>query len=123
MENLDENEMRLYYQVDYTLTEIPQEAAYFHAQFRRTNPLPEKEVYTIVDGIKGQGHFVGCYLLWQTNNNGWWGEGEIKFYMDGDKEFPTICGTGNVAGELVSAAWAAKEHANTMPNGRREGYE
>ena len=94
MENLDENEMRLYYQVDYTLTEIPEEAAYFHAQFRRTNPLPYKEVYTIVDGIKGKGHFVGCYMFWQTNNNGWWGEGEIKFYMDGDKEFPTICGTG-----------------------------
>ena len=28
------------------------------------------------------------------NNNGWWGEGEIKFYLDGDEEFPTICGTG-----------------------------
>ena len=94
MENLGENEMRLYYQIDYTLTEIQEEAAYFHAQFRRTNPLPYKEVYTIVDGIKGKGHYVGCYMFWQTNNNGWWGEGEIKFFMDGDKEFPTICGTG-----------------------------
>ncbi len=40
LENLDEKEMRLYYQIDYTLTEIPEEAAYFHAQFRRTNPVP-----------------------------------------------------------------------------------
>jgi hypothetical protein len=94
MENLDDETMTLYYQVNYTLTEVPDDAAYFHAQFRRTNPVPYKEVYTIVDGIKGKGHFVGTYMYWQTNNNGWWGEGEIKFFMDGDKEFPTICGTG-----------------------------
>jgi hypothetical protein len=94
LENLDENQMTLYYQINYTLTEVPEDAAYFHAQFRRTNPLSYKTDYTIVDGIKGQGHFVGTYLAWGTNNNGWWGEGEIKFFMDGDKQFPTICGTG-----------------------------
>ncbi len=94
MENLDEKEMTLYFQVNYTLTEVPEDAAYFHAQFRRTNPVPYKDVYTIVDGIKGWGHFVGTYMCWGSNNKGWWGEGEIKFYMDGDKEFPTICGTG-----------------------------
>lgn len=92
--NIDERSMRLYYQIDYALTKISDGAAYFHAQFRRVNPLPFKEVYTIVDGIKGKGHFVGTYMCWGVNNNGWWGEGEIKFYMDGDKEFPTICGTG-----------------------------
>ncbi len=94
LENIDEKNMRLYYQIDYTLTEVPEDAAYFHAQFRRTNPLPYKEVYTILDGVKGWGHFVGTYMCWGVNNNGWWGEGEIKFYMDGDTEFPTICGTG-----------------------------
>lgn len=94
IENVDTNNMRLYYQVDYTLTEVPDDAAYFHAQFRRTNPLPYKDVYTIVDGIEGKGHFVGTYMAWQVNSNGWWGEGEIKFYMDGDEEFPTIAGTG-----------------------------
>jgi hypothetical protein len=94
MENLDDERMTLYYQVNYTLTDIPDDAAYFHAQFRRTNPVPYKEVYTIVDGISGQGQYVGTYMYWQTNNNGWWGEGEIKFFMDGDQEFPTICGTG-----------------------------
>ncbi|RKY87351.1 hypothetical protein DRQ09_04635 [candidate division KSB1 bacterium] len=94
MENLDEKQMTLYYQIDYTLTEVPEDAAYLHAQFRRSNPLPYKSVYTILDGVKGWGHYVGTYMAWGVNNNGWWGEGEIKFYIDGDKEFPTICGTG-----------------------------
>ena len=94
MENMSTEPAGLYYQVNYTLTEIPADAAYFHAQFRRVNPLPYKEVFTILDGVKGHGHYVGTYMAWGVNNNGWWGEGEIKFFMDGDKEFPTIAGTG-----------------------------
>ncbi|MEZ5104729.1 MAG: glycoside hydrolase family 172 protein [Draconibacterium sp.] len=94
MENIDEKAMRLYYQIDYCLTEVPNDAAYFHAQFRRVSPNEYKQPYTIVDGIKGKGQYVGTYMAWQVNNNGWWGEGEIKFFMDGDKDFPTICGTG-----------------------------
>jgi len=93
IENIADEELYFFYQVNYTLTDIPENAAYFHAQFRRTNPLPYKEVYTIVDGIQGRGQYVGTYMAWGVNNNGWWGEGEIKFYMDGD-EWPTICGTG-----------------------------
>jgi D-arabinan exo alpha-(1,3)/(1,5)-arabinofuranosidase (non-reducing end) len=94
IENIGESDATVYYQINYTLTDVPQDAAYFHAQFRRVNPLPYKQVYTIVDGIKGPGQYVGTYLAWGVNNNGWWGEGEIKFFMDGDAEFPTICGTG-----------------------------
>ncbi len=94
MENLDTQPMTLYYQIDYSSAAAPQDAAYFHAQFRRVNPLPYKQAYTIVDGIHGKGQYVGTYLAWGTHSNGWWGEGEVKFYMDGDKEFPTIDGTG-----------------------------
>lgn len=94
MENMDERDMDLYYQVDYILTEVPNDAAYFHAQFRRVNPLPYKSVYVLVDNIKGRGQYVGTYMAWGVHNNGWWGEGEIKFYMDGDSKFPTINGTG-----------------------------
>ena len=83
-----------FYQIDYTLTEVPDHCAYFHAQFRRANPLPYKEVFTIVDGIQGRGHYVGTYMAWGVHNRGWWGEGEIKFYLDGEAEYPTICGTG-----------------------------
>ncbi len=94
MENRHFERMRLYYQINYSLHEVPEDAAYFHAQFRRTNPVPHKTVHTILDGVEGQGQYVGTYLAWGSNNNGWWGEGEIKFYMDGDDEYPTICGTG-----------------------------
>ena len=110
LENIGEERMTLYYQVDYTLTDVSADAAYFHAQFRRVNPVPSKRVYVILDGVQGQGHYVGTYLAWGVHNNGWWGEGEIKFYLDGDipagvptaeavaehggKYFPTIAGTG-----------------------------
>jgi len=92
--NIASKPVTLYYQVTYTLTDIPDDAAYFHAQFRRVNPVPYKAVYTIVDDVQGDGHYVGTHLCWGVKNNGWWGEGEIKFYMDGDTDFPTICGTG-----------------------------
>lgn len=94
LENRGDAETAIYYQVDYTLQTLPEKIAYFHAQFRRVNPLPYKEVYTIVDGIEGKGQYVGTYLAWGVNNNNWWGEGEIKFYIDGDTDYPTICGTG-----------------------------
>ena len=94
MENInDADAMSLYYQIDYTLTDVPADAGYFHAQFRRANP-DESSVYTISDGIKGKGQYVGVYLAIGVNNNGWWGEGEIKFFIDSDSKFPTICGTG-----------------------------
>jgi len=94
IENLGDEAVIVYFQVNYTLTAVPEDAAYFHAQFRRSNPLPFKQVYTIVDGIRGHGQYVGTYVAWGVNNNGWWGEGELKFFMDGDGDFPTICGTG-----------------------------
>jgi len=94
MTNIAAQEMTLYYQITFTETDIPDDLAYFHAQFRRVNPLPYKQVYTILDGVRGQGQYVGAYMAWGVNNNGWWGEGEIKFYIDGDDEYPTICGTG-----------------------------
>jgi len=94
MENIAEEEMTLYYQITYALTDVGADAGYFHAQFRRANPVPYKQVYTLVEGIRGEGHYAGTHMSWGVNNNGWWGEGEIKFYMDGDTDFATIVGTG-----------------------------
>lgn len=94
MENTDEKDMVLYYQINYALTDVPRDAGCFHAQFRSETPMKEKGLYTILDGVEGQGQYVGTYLAWEVHNPGWWGEGEIKFYLDGDHDFPTICGTG-----------------------------
>ncbi len=58
------------------------------------NPLPQGDVVRILDGVQGRGHYVGTYCAWGVNNSGWWGEGEVKFFIDDDDEFPTICGTG-----------------------------
>jgi hypothetical protein len=92
-----------FYAINYALTEVPADEAYFHAQFRRTNPLPYKQDYTILDGVKGKGHYVGVYMAWQQNNDGWWGEGEFKAFIDGDKDFPTVCGTGTE--DYFGGAW------------------
>ena len=93
VENLADEAFVAFYQINYALTKVPEDCGYFHAQWRRNNPLPYGEVHTLLDAVKGWGHYVGTYMAWQANNTGWWGEGEIKFYMDGD-EWPTICGTG-----------------------------
>ena len=94
IENIYHEKITVYYQIDYHTGEISEKRGYFHAQFRRENPLKEKGTYTILDNVRGNGQYVGTYLFWGVNSNGWWGEGEIKFFMDGDREFPTICGTG-----------------------------
>lgn len=94
LENIADEDMVIYYQINYSLAPVEENASYFHAQFRRVNPLPYKQVYTLLDQVSGQGQYVGTYMAWGVNNTGWWGEGEIKFYLDGDKDYPTICGTG-----------------------------
>jgi hypothetical protein len=95
IENLDpKTQINLFYQINYVLTKVDEDIAYFHAQFKRVNPLPYKQVFTILDNVEGSGQYIGTYLAWGVNNNGWWGEGEIKFYLDGDEKYPTICGTG-----------------------------
>ena len=109
MENRDpQATVRLYYQINYIPTEVPKNAVYFHAHFRRSRPVKEGEVHMMLEGINGEGHYVGTAMTWQVNHNGWWGEGEIKFYLDGDANpevsngevvgdstgYPSICGTG-----------------------------
>ena len=94
IENTFYEQVTLYYQIDYQIGKIPENSCYFHAQFRRVNPLPYKEVYTLLDNVSGNGQYVGTYMFWQVNSNRWWGEGEVKIYLDGDTDYPTICGTG-----------------------------
>ena len=95
LENLSASDAAgVYYQVDYTLEDVPEAAGYLHAEWRRSSPVGDREVHTILDGVDGRGHYAGTYLAVGVTYPGWWGEGEVKFYLDDDDEFPTICGTG-----------------------------
>lgn len=100
-----------FFQIDYSLVdELDEETGYFHAQFRRENPTTVAEDHTIVDGIEGRGQFVGTYLAWTALTDYWWGEGEVKAYIDGDEEYPTICGTGTE--DYVGGAWCFNDPTN-----------
>ncbi|KAA9150724.1 DUF2961 domain-containing protein [Amycolatopsis acidicola] len=103
LENHSGAQVPVYYQVTYQLQDVPPDAAYLHAGWRRANPLGTPAVHTILDGVRGRGCYAGTYLTIQPNAPGWWGEGEIKFYLDGDGEFPTICGTGTE--DYFGGAW------------------
>ena len=94
VENIGSADRYLFFQINYTLTDVPEDMGYFHARFRRENPLQAGKDYCIIDGIEGQGQYIGTVMGYSVNNRRWWGEGEIKFYIDDDKEYPTICGTG-----------------------------
>ncbi len=118
LENISGQKTILFYQVDYTLNELPPNAGYFHVQFRRTNPLPYKTDYTILNTIEGKGQYVGTYMLWGSNNNNWWGEGEIKMFLDGDQQWPTICGTGTE--DYFCGAWCFAEKEENGKEAYRE---
>ncbi len=92
-----------YYQVDYALETVPDDAVYFHAQWRRSTTQREHPEHVILDSVAGRGQYVGTYLAWTQLSDGWWGEGEIKFFLDGDTTGPTICGTGTE--DYFGGAW------------------
>ncbi len=102
-----EVEKGLYYQIDYALMDLPDGIACFHAQWRRSNPVPYGQVHTVLDNVRGDGHYVGTYFAWGVHNDLWWSEGEVKFYLDGDQEWPTICGTG--LEDYVGGAWTFEQ--------------
>ncbi|MBI4551653.1 MAG: DUF2961 domain-containing protein [Candidatus Latescibacteria bacterium] len=92
-----------FYQITYALSPVPDDAGYFHAQWRRSTTPQARPEHVILDRIAGHGHYVGTALAWTQLANGWWGEGEIKFFIDGDGEDPTICGTGTE--DYFGGAW------------------
>ncbi len=91
------------YRVLYQLREIPEDAAYFHAQWRRSLTRRDYPEHVILNGVVGRGVYVGTYLAWNAFSRGWWGEGEVKFYIDGDQEFPTLADNGTE--DYFGGAW------------------
>jgi hypothetical protein len=92
-----------FYQFTWAETAVPGEAACLHAQWRRSLGTREVPEHVILDGVTGKGQYVGTYLAWTQLSDGWWGEGEIKFFLDGDADNPTICGTGTE--DYFGGAW------------------
>lgn len=94
VENRGAEDSILFYQIDYELRKLPENIGYFHALFKRCEVLPYAKDFTMLDICGGEGKIVGTYLAYGARNNGWWGEGELKIYLDGDSEHPTLCSTG-----------------------------
>ncbi len=92
-----------FYQITYARGEVAADAAYFHAQWRRSDTTRQRPEHVLLDGVRGRGHYVGTFLAWTQMSNGWWGEGEMKFFLDGDGADPTICGTGTE--DYFGGAW------------------
>lgn len=103
LENLGRGPAVVYYQVDYTEREVGADGGYFHAYWRRENPLVEAGIYELLSEVPGPGLYCGTYLAVGVNSPGWWGEGEVKFFLDEDEDFPTICGTGTE--DYFGGAW------------------
>lgn len=97
-----------YYTINYTLETVDDTALFFHAQWRRENPTRYKTYYTLVDGIRGRGQYIGTFMAWQQNSSTWWGEGEMLMYLDGDTTYPTIIGTGTE--DYFGGAWGFERH-------------
>ncbi len=106
-----------FYQIDYLLLDEAQEnVAYFHAAWNREKLTEKQKDYTILEGVKGKGHYIGTYLALTTLERYWWGEGEVKIYLDGDEKYPTICGTGTE--DYFGGAWsfASQKDGHTIEN-------
>ncbi|TWT66332.1 hypothetical protein Pla123a_47260 [Posidoniimonas polymericola] len=89
-------DVTIYYQVDYTLGDNhPDNVGRMHANFRRANPTTPGEDFELLPKRTGKGRFLGAVMGVRTLHPGWWGEGEMKAYLDGDDKLPTICGTGS----------------------------
>jgi len=88
----------IFYEVDATVGDVHGEGMmYFHSHWRRENFTKLREDFTILPKVEGRGRFLGCHLGFRSNpdySGAWWGEGEVKIFLDGDTDLPTLCGTG-----------------------------
>ncbi|WP_309620332.1 glycoside hydrolase family 172 protein [Salinibacterium sp.] len=101
IENIAQEDTFLYYYVDFGAGDIPEDSMYLHATWNRSNPVADG-IHTLLD-VEAQGKYVGTFLAVGVNHPGWWGEGEVKFFIDDDDEFPTIAGTGTE--DYFGGAW------------------
>jgi hypothetical protein len=105
-----------YFDVDYTLGDRHEaDIAYFHAHWRRERPTTMGRDFEFLPRVTGRGRFLGVNVgvIPDTATypaSWWWGEGEVKFYLDGDTTHPTLCGTGSE--DYIGTAWGQGKFAN-----------
>lgn len=109
----DEDADSLFYDVDYALCPVDDDALYFHAFWNRENPTVLERNYTILPTVKGEGKIVGVTVGVNTDpryGDCWYGEGEVKVFLDGDTDYPTLCGTGTE--DYIGTAWGQEVYSN-----------
>ena len=104
----------IFYDVKYTLMPLDaNDILYFHAFWNRENPTRLTRDYTILPKQTGKGVYAGMNMSVRWDERyarTWFGEGEVKFYIDGDGEHPTLCGTGTE--DYIGTAWGQGEFNN-----------
>lgn len=96
----------LFFNIDYVLDVThTDDMLYFHASWRRVRPTTLGNDFEILPRVRGAGRFLGCHLgiILNKDNPGWWGEGEVKMFVDGDTDHPTLAGTGTE--DYIGTAW------------------
>ena len=106
--------VKLFFDVDFALQKLSPDVLYFHAYWTRQPGSRLGDDFLILPKIAGKGRFLGMTVGLNTDSSyskSWWGEGELKMYMDGDTEYPTIVGTGTE--DYIGSAWGLGTFANT----------
>jgi len=94
--NETDESVTIYYQIDYTVDDRhPADVGRLHTLFNRENPTTRLRDFELLTFRRNKGRFIGAVVGIRALGDYWWGEGEIKVFMDGDTEFPTIAGTGS----------------------------
>lgn len=96
---------KLFYDIDVLMRDIPVDALYFHAAWRRERWTTLGKDFELLPAVRGPGRFLGVHvgLIGHPDNVGWFGEGEVKIYLDGDADLPTLVGTGTE--DYIGTGW------------------
>jgi len=103
----------LFYDLDFMMGKLSKDALYFHAYWTRQNSNKAGDDFVMLPKINGKGRFLGVSVGLNSDSaygKTWWGEGEVKMYMDGDTQYPTINGTGSE--DYIGSAWGLGTFTN-----------